>query len=212
MSRESFAVKLDEWAELKGKNIRIVADEEHAEAIDFLLRYDAGDAQPVAAKHHRWLRTLALEDFGGVKKLVRKESRLEAVRESGLFDKLNDAHISMGHAGRDKMTEKLGRTTFNVSSRLVNLFLSTCAICDEKRSRPRKGVVVKPIISAGLNSRAQVDLICEKDGEYSYVLDYQDHLTKFVSLRVFMTKRAEEVAYHLIDIFLYFWCTSHSSK
>jgi len=33
---------------------------------------------------------------------------------------------------------------------------------------------------------------------------YQDHLTKFVQLRPLKTKRAEEVAKHLIDIFCIF--------
>jgi hypothetical protein len=33
---------------------------------------------------------------------------------------------------------------------------------------------------------------------------YQDHLTKFVLLRALQSKRAEEVAYQLTDIFLTF--------
>jgi transposase InsO family protein len=33
---------------------------------------------------------------------------------------------------------------------------------------------------------------------------YQDHLTKFVQLRPLKNKRAEEVAYHLLNIFLTF--------
>lgn len=44
----------------------------------------------------------------------------------------------------------------------------------------------KPIISRELNSRCQVDLVdmqtC-KDGEFKFILNYQDHLTKFIQLR-----------------------------
>lgn len=50
----------------------------------------------------------------------------------------------------------------------------------------------------------QVDLIdmqSQRDGEYRFILNYQDHLTKFVCLRPLKTKTAEEVAYHLVDIF-----------
>ena len=50
----------------------------------------------------------------------------------------------------------------------------------------------------------QVDLIdmqSQQDGEYRFILNYQDHLTKFVCLRPLKTKTAEEVAYHLVDIF-----------
>lgn len=55
-----------------------------------------------------------------------------------------------------------------------------------------------------INQRAQVDLIdmqTSQDGEYKFILNYQEHLTKFVCLRPFKTKAAAEVAYNLIDVF-----------
>ena len=76
-----------------------------------------------------------------------------------------------------------------------------------KHSAPKKGIVVKPMISSELNSRCQVDLIdlqSNRDGEYKFIMVYQDHLTKFVQLRPLKTKRAEEVAYHVLQIFLTF--------
>ena len=131
MSRESFAVKLKEWlADAKGTNDRIWPDDEHAEAINFLVKCDVGDAHPVTAREHRWLQTLSVVDFGGNKKLVRKKSGLEIVKTSEIFDKINYVHISLGHAGRDKIVDKLGQSVFNISHRLVSLYLSTCAICD----------------------------------------------------------------------------------
>ena len=56
-----------------------------------------------------------------------------------------------------------------------------------------------------MNSRGQVDLIdmqSQADGEFQWILVYQDHLTKFVRLRATKSKRAAEVAYHLLDIFV----------
>ncbi|CAI6372620.1 unnamed protein product [Macrosiphum euphorbiae] len=44
----------------------------------------------------------------------------------------------------------------------------------------------------------------QPDGNYKFILVYQDHLTKFVSLRPLTHKRAEEVAYVLLDIFTTF--------
>ncbi|GFW08317.1 KRAB-A domain-containing protein 2 [Trichonephila clavipes] len=76
-----------------------------------------------------------------------------------------------------------------------------------KRSALKKGIVVKPMISSELNSRCQVDLIdlqSNRDSEYKFMMVYQDHLTKFVQLRSLKTKRAEEVAYHILSIFLTF--------
>ncbi|XP_045451043.1 KRAB-A domain-containing protein 2-like [Melitaea cinxia] len=56
-----------------------------------------------------------------------------------------------------------------------------------------------------MNSRCQVDLIdfqTQPDGNFKFIMVYQDHLTKFVLLRALQCKRAAEVAYHLNDIFL----------
>lgn len=58
-----------------------------------------------------------------------------------------------------------------------------------------------------MNSRCQVDLIdmqSNPDRDMKFILVYQDHLTKFVLLRSLHSKRADEVAYHLLDIFTTF--------
>jgi len=58
-----------------------------------------------------------------------------------------------------------------------------------------------------MNSRCQVDLIdmqVQPDGNYRFILVYQDHLTKYVLLKPLAHKRAEEVAYILLDIFTTF--------
>ena len=44
----------------------------------------------------------------------------------------------------------------------------------------------------------------QPDGDFRYIMNYQDHLTKFVVLKALRTKHAEEVAEHLIDIFCTF--------
>lgn len=62
-----------------------------------------------------------------------------------------------------------------------------------------------------MNSRCQVDLIdmqSQPDNDFKFIFVYQDHLTKFVQLRALKSKRAEEVAYHLIDIFTIFGAPS----
>ncbi|XP_060836383.1 KRAB-A domain-containing protein 2-like [Rhopalosiphum padi] len=54
-----------------------------------------------------------------------------------------------------------------------------------------------------MNSRCQIDLIdmqAQSDGEYKFILVYQDHLTKYVLLRPLKYKRAEEVAYVVTEI------------
>ncbi|XP_025267611.1 KRAB-A domain-containing protein 2-like [Camponotus floridanus] len=79
--------------------------------------------------------------------------------------------------------------------------------CQLKKKIPKHGLVVQLILSDYMNSRCQVDLIdmqSEPDKDYRFIMNYQDHLTKFTILRPLKTKTAEEVAYQLIDIFCLF--------
>lgn len=46
-----------------------------------------------------------------------------------------------------------------------------------------------------------VDLQANADGEYKFIMDYQDHLTKFTVLKPLQSKTAQEVAYNLLDVF-----------
>jgi hypothetical protein len=70
-----------------------------------------------------------------------------------------------------------------------------------------KGVVVRPILSKEFSTRGQVDLIDMQSlprGSFKWMMVYQDHLTTFVVIRPLTSKRAAEVAYKLMDIFLLF--------
>lgn len=55
------------------------------------------------------------------------------------------------------------------------------------------------------------DMQSQPDGDYKFILNYQDHLTKFVVLRPLKTKTAEEVADILLDIFLSIWGSQYTT-
>ena len=62
----------------------------------------------------------------------------------------------------------------------------------------------KNLLTDDINRRAQIDSIdwsSEKSNDFGYILNYQDHLTKLIILRPLRRKTAQEVAYHLLDIF-----------
>ncbi|XP_072755770.1 KRAB-A domain-containing protein 2-like [Anoplolepis gracilipes] len=65
-------------------------------------------------------------------------------------------------------------------------------------------MVIEPLLFKKIHACAQVDLIdmqtCS-DRNFKYILNYQDHLTKFVILRPIQMKTAEKVAHILLDIF-----------
>ncbi|KAK4304815.1 hypothetical protein Pmani_023250 [Petrolisthes manimaculis] len=106
------------------------------------------------------------------------------------------------------MLKEVQKKYANVTTAALELFKSLCEECQKKRKRPMtKGVVVRPILSKDLTSRGQVDLIdmqAMAHRNFKWIMVYQDHFTKFCVLRPLTTKRATEVAMHLLDIFLLF--------
>lgn len=92
-----------------------------------------------------------------------------------------------------------------------------CEVCQRKKSKKKRGLVSKPILHTDMNSRCQIDLIdmqSQEDRGHKFTMVYQDHLTKFVVLRPLTSKRATEVAYQLMDMFLTFGapCILHSDN
>ncbi|KRZ51589.1 KRAB-A domain-containing protein 2 [Trichinella nativa] len=117
---------------------------------------------------------------------------------------INDAHQKIGHEAQNKSA--------NVTQEACHLFLTFCEECHKKRARKLpKSLVVKPLVSTNLMSRAQVDLInfqTMPDGDFKYIMTYLNHFTKFCILSPLMLKRAEEVASKLLKIFLTFGAPS----
>ena len=145
----------------------------------------------------------------GVEKLVYRDGAnlRYYVHTDDLFRELSTIHKRTGHGGRDRMMKEVRQNFKNVGRTDVTDFVAGCESCEKKRSNVRKGIVVKPILSSRMNSRAQIDLIdmqSHPDDGHRFICVYQDHLTKFVVLKALKTKTAAEVAYHLLDVFTLF--------
>lgn len=122
-----------------------------------------------------------------------------------MFEKLSAYHIRTGHGGMGKMRVVLSKQ-YSIPRPAIETFLSICATCNSKKGVNRK-LVIKPIVSEDFNERGQVDLVGFQsltDGRYKWILNYQDHQTKFISLLPLESKRAVEVASNLLTIFLTF--------
>lgn len=121
------------------------------------------------------------------------------------FPIVHKIHLDTGHGRRDRMLKELEKSKFQNIPRIVVVeYLKLCKPCEEKGKNPKKGIVVKPILSKEFNERGQVDLVdyqSTPDGEFKFVLNYQDHLTKFTILKALKTKTANEVAENLVEIF-----------
>ena len=151
-----------------------------------------------------------------------------------LFDVLETAHVNIGHKRTrgerhcfvcdlqkhffmssflnfcfflSVMDAELKKKYCNVTRQVMDLYLALCEQCQLKEKTSKQGLVVHSVLSHYLNSQCQVDLIdmqAEPKGYYRFIMNYQDHLTKFTILRPLKSKTAEEVAYQLMDIFCMF--------
>ena len=94
-----------------------------------------------------------------VTKLVKPGTMLRFVPFEELFDNIHEAHLEKGHPGRDIMVKYMATRFSNITTDHINIYRSFCEKCGLKKSKGRRGVVVKPIKSSNIMSRGQVDLI-----------------------------------------------------
>ena len=151
--------------------------------------------------------------IGDISKLVKKQESgddgikyFASIEET--YDILKKTHTALNHAGRDKMLKETKKKYANITESSVKLFKTLCEECQLRKRNPNKGVVVRPILSKDFNSRDQVDLMDMQsmpDGQYRFIMNYHDHLTKFCIVDSLKSKRAAEVAYKLLtNVFLIF--------
>lgn len=103
-----------------------------------------------------------------------------------------EIHKSCEHGGRDKMLYALKNKCY-VPKPIVELFVFICDVCEKKHLNPRKNIVTQPIVSKDFNVRRQVNLIdlqSAPDGDFKWLMTYQDNTTKFLHLRLLHSKRA----------------------
>ncbi|CAM9380087.1 unnamed protein product, partial [Heterosigma akashiwo] len=113
-------------------------------------------------------------------------------------------HLAIGHGRLRKMMAYLSERYANIGAPAVKVFLQYCTLCSETTKRVASRAGYRPILTAGFNSRAQMDLIdfqSNADGSFKFVLSYQDHAIKFTHFRALTDKSAASVAQELLAIF-----------
>ncbi|CAG2253458.1 unnamed protein product [Mytilus edulis] len=173
----------------KSSNNSIFTRERYRETIGNVK--EAKLSSKKTALQRYFLRQYDVLSVAGIEKLIRKGGEIfYYCTVDELYPLIRTAHSGVGHGGIHKTYKELKN----------NLPISA-----EKSRTETTKLVVRPITSTDFNSRCQVDLVDYQscpDGEYKWIMHYQDHLTKFSVLRPLKTKRAAEVAYQLTDIFL----------
>ncbi|XP_060846515.1 KRAB-A domain-containing protein 2-like [Rhopalosiphum padi] len=195
----------------RGDNIFYFSFEEYNNKIQKIKELKIGTLKKTVT-NKRLIRKYDVVSIGGKEKLIKpivdnESDVLYYVTVDELFEVIHAAHLSVGHGGRNRMMAVLKTKYCNVTTEAVMAYLGLCSNCQVKQSNPKRGLVTKPILHSAFNSRAQIDLIdmqSQNYNNYRYIMNYQDHLTKFVILKPLKTKRAEEIALNLIDIYTIF--------
>lgn len=164
------------------------------------------------SKHYKYFKLYEVVKIGNkegivLKRKSDKEPLIYKVALEDYYEKLEEAHKNTGHGGRDRVKYYCGTKNWIIPKPACAVFVKLCKICARKAVTPKSGVVIKPILSDGFNVRGQVDLIdfqsCP-DGEFKFLMNYQDHGTKFLQLRPLTSKEAKNVAEELTKIFYIF--------
>ncbi|XP_074081691.1 SCAN domain-containing protein 3-like [Macrotis lagotis] len=204
--REKFLRDLTNLLKSKSNNTKIFSKEKYYQLIK-----EVKEAKAKAKKESVDYRRLARFDVilvqGNEKLIEAINGETNKIRyylhNEDLFDILHDTHLSIGHGGRTRMEKELQSKYKNITKEVIMLYLTLCKPCQQKNSKPPKNYIVsKPIKE--VNSRCQVELIdmqLNPDGEYKFIMSYQDHQTKLSFLRPLKSIRSEEVAHSLLDIF-----------
>ena len=163
--------------------------------------------------------------------ILRKFSILEIQSEKFLIDKkhrdtasppiyvscgdvnryIKSAHERCFHAGIKKTYSFVKKDAANVKLTQVKRYMANCKYClsiKNKQGYKKIAPVIKqPIITQKYGQRGQVDLIDVKQfgqNKCSFILNYQDNLTRFCALRPLKNKTTESVIPAIIDVFCTF--------
>ena len=159
------------------------------------------------AKFKHWCKNqFKVETIGARNLLYCSKTSLPVTTKEETFDTILRCHLRVGHTGRDKTFDEVKKNYSWVNRNVVQLFLQTCTTCNTRQplKKPKAG---KPIISLGFLPRVQADLIdmtSRPDEDYKWILQARDHFTKYSWAYPLTSKRAEEVAEKMTEIFCNF--------
>lgn len=195
----------------KKSNNTFLTRSDYEKFVEKVLKLKESREKKVCADYYV-LKRFDIIEVSSVKKLIKpllteSEKPIFFVAIDEIFDIIHDTHVNIGHGGRNRIQYAVKEKYANVTKEVIMLYLPLCLVCQKKSSNKKRGLVSKPIIEKEFNSRAQLDLIDMQSQEYNgyrFIMNYQDHLTKYVILSPLKSKTAHEVAYNLFKIYTKF--------
>ena len=193
----------------KKRRRRLYSSDEMEQVKNMLSNNAAAATAPHHHHHHKTYyvrKKFIMNEEGKIQNV--KNGKL-VIEKNSIFDFIKQAHTACGHGGIKRTRHELFvvRNIENVTYRQISKFISLCEICQKKKQKFKKqnSSSSSSILSTQFGERGQVDLIDlsmhPTEEGYKYILNYQDHLTKFLMLRPLKSKRSHEVNECLLNIF-----------
>lgn len=213
VDKSEFDAKIREYfTELQKKNKNYVLwDRSRGEYVYKILKECADDNVKKTRQHYHFSSLYEFVMYDNKERVILKRDNnsqrlIYKIAIEDYYEILLEAHVETGHGSRDRVIYNINNK-YLIPKPACAIFVSLCKVCSRKKVKPKSGVVVKPILSDGFNVRGQVDLVdlqsCP-DGDFKFLMNYQDHSTKFLHLRPLTSKHARNVAEELSKIFFTF--------
>ena len=201
------------WEKFEAKVVTLADDarslmsEDKADLIvDLLRNWDSLTPAQRKAKTPNYIYFKNRYMLSGESDLIKADGsgvQRRVVRIDKLFDELLPYHLQHNHAKGLGLYKRIATVMAHVTKQVCIAFCEDCPIClkQQEVKKPRAGYM--PIITHGMNMRGQVDLIdlqSMADGEYKYILNYQDHGIKDAYAEPLKTKTVLEITFALIRI------------
>ncbi|CAF4552577.1 unnamed protein product [Rotaria sp. Silwood2] len=127
------------------------------------------------------------------------------------YNVISEGHAAVSHGGRHKTAFELNAHYSWIPRFCIEIFLKQCIPC-QTRKPIKQHVISKPIISLGVMTRLQIDLIDMRtrpdtiapDIIYNWILNCIDHYSKFSWAFPLKNKSANDVAVKLRELFFVF--------
>jgi hypothetical protein len=207
-----------------GPSWQLIRKERYDQIKDVLIRIRGGEAVSHIRRDHpqcyKWSSLYALvnDGEGGFTVVVHPKdvAGFEPLQEDADIDTvlhlsyLEKAYADIKyHHGADHckgytLLARVGQSIHNIGRVCTKLFTRTCPICIQRETRLRPTPGIKPIMTRGLGTLGQIDLIdfqSMPNGDFRFLLNYIDHGVKFLFSIPLKRKRASCIAIALLEIF-----------
>lgn len=115
------------------------------------------------------------------------------LHQENMYPQLVGVHEAGGHCKARSFDNKVKAKYSRIPRWVLELLCDVCRVCVSRLHRKPTSAGHQPILTKGFGSRGQVDLVdlqsCP-DGEFKFLLNYQDHGLKFYDNRPLTCKRA----------------------